>query len=195
MQIGAPYKGLLCAWIAAILVSAAVIFVGFLIERFEQIELKFFSGLFGSKIGLIIEDRLTFPGTMLHEIAHALFAWMTGAKLTKVKLLTFFDSHRLGYVNFSTQGTLFQQYVQLSLASCAPVIMGWLELRTIMMILTNMTTTTPVKVLLIYLFISIFNHMSMSDQDIKNYVKGLTRIFPLIYIICYTAWYFHGTHI
>ena len=180
-----PLKTILISWILSIMTCTSVILIGAGVEKLEQLEFKALNAIFSKKMALFIEDRLTFPGTMLHECSHVLFAWITGAKIQKVRLLTFFDAHRLGYVIFAPRGNKLQRRVQLAFSSSAPVIMGITELSVIIKIWTYFDLTFGWKCLLVYLFISIFNHMSMSVADIKNYCRGLISVFPVVFLIFY----------
>ena len=181
-----PIKTISIALAATIIMCVSVIIIGFIIDKLERLELRLFTKIFSEQKAVFIVDRLTFPGTMLHELSHALFAWATGAHVKKVKMLTFFDSHRLGYVNFQPTGKKSQQRIQLALTSCAPVLMGMIELH-ILILLIQTTVSIWLQILLMYLFISILNHMSMSEQDIKNYLKGLLSVFPIIMLFCYAT--------
>lgn len=180
-----PWKTLIIAFIITVITCIAVILIGSGIAAFEQLEMRILTKLFSQKTAIFIEDRLTFLGTMLHETAHALIAWATGAQVVKMRLLTFFDAHRLGYVHFQPRGNRVQQYFQLSLISCAPVILGMIELNIIWIILENMIIPIGLRIFLIYLFISILNHMSMSKADIKNYCRGLKIVAPVMFLIFY----------
>ncbi len=181
-----PIKTIFVALAATIISCAFVIIVGYIIDRLERLEFKLITKISSEKKAIFIVERLTFPGTMLHELAHALFAWATGAKIKKVKLLTFFDAHRLGYINFQPTGKKSQQRIQMTLTSCAPVLMGFLEIHILILLLK--TAVAPwEQVLLIYLIVSIINHMSMSEQDVKNYLRGLIAVFPILLLFFYAT--------
>lgn len=185
VQAGEPVKTILISGIMTTLTCLFVMLIGIAVEHIEQLELRLLNRVLPSKTALFIEDRLTFPGTMLHECAHAFFAWLTGAQVLKVKLLVFFNAHKLGEVLYRPRGTRVQQAVQMAFASCAPVIMGILELSAIIKIWQYFQPTRGIKLLLIYLFICIFNHMSMSDADVKGYLRGLAVLYPVIFLIYY----------
>lgn len=182
-----PYDGslqtLLISIIMAVTVCMSVIVTGAGIESIEKLEFKLLTRCMSPKKAIFVENRLTFPGTMLHETAHALLAWLTGAVIVKMRLLTFFDAHRLGYVCFRPRGNRIQRCFQLSIASCAPVLLGLIELQVLWRYI--FITDSWLRALLIYLFISIFNHMSMSTKDIKNYCKGLVIVLPVMTLVFY----------
>ena len=182
-----PVKTILISFVLTIIACVSVIIIGAAVEKLEIFEMKFLSKLTSPKKALFIEDRLTFPGTILHECAHAVTAWATGAKVTKVKFLTFFDAHKLGCVYFQPRGNMLQQRFQLSLTSCAPVLVGMSALNLLMYINTAIAMPWYFRALSIYLMISIFNHMTMSTADIKNYLRGLISVFPVVFLIFYAV--------
>lgn len=185
IQTEEPLKTILIAFIMAVITCVSVIIIGAGIEKIQKLEIKLLMHFMSPKKALFIADRLTFPGTMLHEIAHALIAWITGAVIQKIKLLTFFDAHRLGYVYFCPRGNRVQQYFQLSIVSCAPVLLGMIELNVIYSIYTSIIAPLWLQILLIYLFISILNHMTMSTADVKNYCRGLIVVLPVVFLVFY----------
>jgi len=180
-----PVKSIIISLIVSTTICISVLVIGFLIEKLEYIEVFILRKIVkSSKRAIFIEDRLTFPGTMLHEMAHAFFAWLTGAQIQKIRLLKFFDAHKLGEVLYCPKGTKLQRCFQMSATSCAPVIMGLIELN-LLIKLWSIYTNSYIHALIIYLFICIFNHMSMSDADIKGYLTGMKYLYPVIFLICY----------
>lgn len=89
IQTEEPLKTILISFVMSILTCVSVIIIGAGIEKIQKLEIKLLMHFMSPKKALFIADRLTFPGTMLHEIAHALIAWTTGAVIQKIKLLTF----------------------------------------------------------------------------------------------------------
>lgn len=57
---------------------------GFIVDKLVQCIIKALSEIIGYTLTNIIVNRLTFVGTMIHEISHALIATITGAKVTKI---------------------------------------------------------------------------------------------------------------
>lgn len=187
-----PIKSIAIAIAMAIIICTSVIFIGLLIDKLGKLEIKIITKLSSEKRALFIMNRLMFPGVVMHELAHVLFAWATGAQIKKVRMITFFDAHRLGYVNFQPTGKKSQQRIQLALTSCAPVMMGLIELYIIQLLMQ--TAFAPwQQFLLIYLFVSILNHMSMSEQDVKNYLRGMLTVFPLVLLTIYAMRIFTRT--
>ena len=124
-----------------------------------------------------------FPGVMIHELAHAFLAVITGAKITEVALFKVEDGS-LGHVNFRNRGNIIIVALQNVFVSSAPMFVGaavcigcglWLSVLPAGYIW--------LKVIIWYLMISMFFHMTMSVQDIKVYIKGVPIFMGLIFVI------------
>lgn len=169
----------------AMLIPTAIFAVGLLVEWFGNLLTVLLSYLFGKKAAFIIRNRLTFIGTVHHELAHALFASVSGAKVTKIELFHV-RGNQLGCVEFYPRGNVVIRAVQMTLASIAPVLCGALSLSIILWIFMTYSLEIWQCVVLGYLFISIFFHMNMSAQDVKNAWKGI----PITIIIGYFIFLF-----
>lgn len=135
--------------------------------------MKLLSKTFGIKAARFICNRLTFPGIIIHELSHALFAIIFGAKVTKIKLLTLRDNDRLGWIEYTPMGNKWEQGLQHVFSACAPTVVGMiLELLLYYTISKGFIKGHGWIILVIYIMVSIGDHMSMSRQDIKNYIRG-----------------------
>ena len=132
-------------------------------------------------IFVFVANRLTFLGVIFHELSHAAFAFITGAKVTKISLYHM-QGGRLGYVKYKTRGPVFLRAIQMSLSSVAPVITGLIAEFYIFYFLYTMNFSKPVIALLIYLFISVLFHMDMSHADLINYFKGIPCCFIILFL-------------
>ncbi|MDD7403255.1 MAG: metalloprotease family protein [Butyribacter sp.] len=168
----------------ALLIPAAVFGIGLIVEWIGGLLTTFLGMLFGGKIAFFIRNRLTFIGTVHHELAHALFAWISGAKVTKVELFHV-RGEQLGCVEFYPRGNTFTKAIQMMLASIAPVVCGAVSLCVLSWFWCYRCTLTWHYILTGYLMVSILFHMNMSSQDIKNAWKGM----PLTMLICYIIFY------
>lgn len=164
----------------ALCVPCVIFLVGYAVELIGKLLGTLFAKVFGEKTAFFIMNRLTFAGTVHHELAHALFAFISGAKVTKVELFRVRGT-QLGCVEFCPRGNVFTKAVQISLASIAPVICGGMSLCIGGWIWIRYCTQIWHYVLNGYLMVSIFIHMNMSRQDIKNALKGM----PLTLVVCY----------
>ncbi|MBO5435598.1 hypothetical protein J6A31_07380 [bacterium] len=170
----------LVSFITTVVITLSVIIIGALINKLEQWQLRLMSDKVGMKIASFMCNRFTFVGTVIHELSHALFVMLTGGKILKIKCFEMFTHGRLGYVNFATCGPKWKQLVQMSLVSCAPVLMGIILEVVLLKVVFTYELQLWIQILLWYLVISIFDHMSMSTVDIKNYCKGLVLVFPMM---------------
>lgn len=129
----------------------------------------------------------TFLGVFHHELSHALFALLTGAKINSITL--FRISHKdgkLGEVKFTPRGLGITQAVQVVLASIAPMITGALSLWGLVGFAIPWAGREHgiwASILLSYLAFSIFMHMSLSGQDIKNIFSKFLYLFPILFIV------------
>ena len=136
------------------------------------------------KLYLFFANDLTFVGVVWHELSHALFAFITGAKVEKISFYHKEGDH-LGCVRFRPRGGWIARSVQLSLSACAPVVMGMMAL--LGLYLTVHSFHLPVWGIVIawYLFISVLVHMDMSKEDLESYARGI----PFFLILFFAAAY------
>lgn len=172
----------------------SVILIGHLIERLEQYQLRILANGIGSKIAYFVCNRVTFVGTIVHELSHALFVVLTGAILRKVRLFEISADGTLGHVEFSLTGPKWKQCCQLSLVSCAPVFVGILLEYILLRVVFLYNFGFVRELLLWYFIISILDHMSMSHVDIKNYLKGMIIVYPMIFVFVMCFQYFVISH-
>ena len=79
---------------------------------------------------------------------------------------------------------------QMVLTSAAPVIVGLPIAAGLIMFLRENPLSTPVKVLCIYLVVSILNHASMSWPDLKIYLRGLLVAIPVTALVLFGLMHF-----
>lgn len=182
-------------WQADILVSfvfvalfmMSVIIIGIICNYLEQLQIRLVSKYVGQTFAIFIFNRVLFIGTVIHELSHAFFAWISGAKVTKVRCLTLFSKDTLGYCEFIPRGNIFVKSFQLAFASCAPTVTGCFILYLCSRYFTSFSSLG--KVIIFYVGLSVLNHMSMSSQDVKNYIKGSICMYIIIFV--FTMAYHH----
>lgn len=173
--------------IILVAIILSLVIVGLLLNLIERLEFTFFCYFFGYKAAFYIVNYATLAGTILHELSHALFAFITGAKITEI---SFFDRDKesLGHIAYQPKGPFFLQAVQHSLTACSPVIVGIASFVFVSYIFLTTTCGVWAQTLLIYLGISIINHSSMSTADLKLYFKGIWAIaiplYAIIFVFC-----------
>ena len=161
-------------------------FIGYIINKFEDQEVIILSRFFSVKFALFIVNRFTFIGVITHECAHALFAWIFGAKVNKIKLLTFFDETTLGSVQYMPRGNIIKRHLQMFFASCAPVIVN-LFLSVLIIYNWKNITVWYLYIPAVYLLISFLNHASMSKPDLESYFKSGKIVVPFAIVVLFIS--------
>ena len=132
---------------------------------------KMIANLISGPAEYYFSNYVLFFGVVIHELSHALFALITGAKITEIALFKP-DNGSLGHVNFQTRGDPFLRALQLSVSACAPVVVGSILLTLLIFKVFPVLSTTILWVLTIYAAVSVLFHMNMSGADLKCYFKG-----------------------
>lgn len=156
--------------------------IGYIVDKIISIMYR----TLGKFWTLLIANRLTFIGTVHHELSHAIFAFITGAKIIKIDLF-YPQGNTLGKVIFQPRGNKILQGVQLTLSAIAPVITGAISVFILYTEVLAICTKPWQYIIIVYLIMSILLHTTMSIQDIKNAIKGLPVCSIIIFIICYLA--------
>ena len=181
-----PMNYLILSILAVLILFTFFPLLGYLINKFEDFEFIGLYRLFGNKIAVFVVNRLTFIGIITHECAHAAFAWLCGAKVNKIKLLTFFKENELGSVQFIPRGGPIRQHLQMFFTSCAPVIVNT-SLTILTIYYCKYITHWYFYILAAYLIISFMNHASMSKPDLNLYFKSAKIVIPFLIIITFIA--------
>jgi hypothetical protein len=178
-----PWNRVIVLLILSICVSLFVILIGFIIERITTLMFQGLCNGVGQGFAHFICYKLTFVGTIIHEMSHALFAFITGAKVNKIKCFTF-DKETLGYVEYTARGNGLHRMVQHALTACAPVLMGF-SVMPLFIGLAFGVSNIGLKILFWYCAVSVFIHMDMSVPDIKNYFRGYPIVLMILFAIMY----------
>jgi hypothetical protein len=173
---------MLDALISTILTLLIIPCISYVLNEVVKCIAKILSNIFGTKIAYVILNFITFVGTIHHELSHALFAFITGAKIVKINAFKP-SGDTLGNVVFTPRGNKIMQAIQMTLSTIAPIITG---ICSIYLLYSKVLTicTKPYQLFIIYyLIFSILLHMSMSKQDIKCAMKGLSICTVIIYLV------------
>lgn len=173
MFTAAAIDVLIC-WIAFLLIGKIIEFLSGLIISLLAIPL-------GPTAAFYMGNYLTFIGTVHHEFSHALVALLTGARVTRISLIP--RGMELGCVEFKTSLNPVLRSVQLVLTSAAPVVCGTASLILMHRYLLDYCREGWQAVVYWYAFISIFIHMSLSNQDIRNILRGSPVCLLIVYVI------------
>lgn len=115
---------------------------------------------------------VTFPGIVIHELSHLIFAVITGAE---VRDISFFedDDGRLGHVTTRARGPWFIVAIQYTLIAIAPVIVGLTLGFLLLRYIFAEQHSLGMNIGLWYLIICLINHSTMSKSDIEGYFRGV----------------------
>ena len=175
---------LFCA-LAAIIIPFLVIAVGFLIKLFSDVIGQMISLALAPIVSYAIINYAFFPGVMVHELSHAFMAFITGCKVSEVALFKKDEeSGSLGHVTFRNRGNVILVALQNVLSSSAPMFIGGAACFGCFFSIYHLVDYPSwFKLILGYLGVSIFFHMTMSTADIKVYIKGVPLLMALLFII------------
>lgn len=161
------------------IVFFSILFISLLATSIRKFCLKHYALAFSPKFAQFMDSKLMFLGVVHHELSHALFVVLTGAKLVKVKLFQLNTSDgRLGYVAYGTKGPFWVTGFQKGLISIAPVIMGCVTLLFIFHLVSTAYHFTNWEFYVLIIFaLHVTNHTAMSKEDWKLSLPAL----PLVY--------------
>lgn len=172
------------ALLSSALLLLVLILLGMLLGRIKTAILNLLCTLFGAPVGEFIINRLTFPGTIHHELSHALLAAISGARVTRIHLFQLRGS-TLGSVQMIPRGGAVLQSLQLCLSAIAPALCGVVTLYLLSQVLYPQTTALWQRILILYLCASIFLQMTLSRQDLNMARRGLPLTFFLLFTILF----------
>ena len=169
--------GLLESLINSIIIIVAIVLIGLIMMLIQRLIIKIFASFSSPEFANLFINRLTFIGVVHHELSHALFAILTGAKITSIHLFKPKDD-TLGSVGYCTRGPFLLRGLQAIFASIAPVICGSISCFLIFKYLLFVTIWKTI--IFGFVFICIFIHMDLSPQDIKSAITGLPAIIIIL---------------
>lgn len=165
----------------------ATILVSRLLEELALWLIAFFAG---SGSANLIEGYLSYPGVAWHELSHALFAAITGAKVTSISLrrrpAPDGKGYILGSVMYVPRGPRALQSLQMFLTGIAPAITGLAGMTAIALFAFPNCTEVWQWIIWIYLFICLLLHSGPSGQDLKGVGAGA----PLVALILFAVFLF-----
>ena len=169
------------ALVYAVLVPLVLWAVGLIVHGVSALLTNILAVVTGPSLAFVARNYLTYIGTVVHELSHALFAVLTGAKVTRITLVP--HGATLGSVDFVPRGPRFFKGLQLSLTSIAPTVVGAAAIIFLFIKVYPLLTLTWHYILFWYLAVSILFHMNLSPQDLKNFSRGILPFLATIYLI------------
>ncbi len=163
---------LIQALLLEIAVFVAVPLVGIIIDGvFVRLVRSIIARLFTQKGEFVFSNYVLCVGVVIHELSHAFFALITGAKIVEIALFKP-ENGTLGHVLFQPRGNTFTRALQSSFSSCAPVVIGMVIATLFLAKIFPVLSATWMSIVAIYFFVSVVFHMNMSKQDLKVYFTG-----------------------
>lgn len=162
-----------------------LILIGLFIHFLQFLLVKLFVNAFGSKFSNIFFNKITFIGVMHHELSHALFAFITGAKVVKISLFKpNKENCSLGHVLYATRGMFIFRCIQDFFAAIAPVVCGCISI--FCMIYFIPFNAVWQYIVFGFIILCIFIHIDLSTADLKAMLKGI----PILIVILFCIFYF-----
>lgn len=162
---------------------AALAILSDLLEWIVKLVLSIFTTPIGAAL---IEGYLTYPGVVYHELSHALFAFVSGAKVCSISLKRTPQpdgSCVLGSVSFIPRGPKVLQSFQKTLSGIAPVVTGMAAMAAMLAYAFPACTATWQTVLCAYLFLCLLLHTDLSRQDLTNILSGLPLVLLVLLVV------------
>ena len=166
----------------------AIVAVTMLISSLLQAVVKgLISIVAGSASANIIEGYLTYPGVVYHELSHALFATISGAKVTSISLkrtpLADGSGYVLGSVTFVPRGNKVLQSFQLAFTGIAPLVTGMLAMYLMARYAFPACTKPWHWIVWGYLFLCVLLHTELSGTDLTRILEGLPIILVILFVV------------
>ena len=162
------------AGISAILTVLAIlapVAAGMLLYGLERLQVKII-GVLNHRLAYFFVNYITFPGTFVHEMAHLCFAVITGAEVREISMFES-DNGRLGHITYRNRGPWFMKPIQDTLTSVAPTVVGLTIGYFLIRYLLTAHLSMGITILLWYLVVSLIDHSTMSNVDLRGYFSGI----------------------
>ena len=174
--------------ILTVLVILAPVIAGLLLYGLERLQVILI-GKINRQFAYFFVNYLTFPGTFIHEMSHLSLAVITGADVCEICMFES-DNGRLGHISYRNRGPWFIKAIQETLISVAPTIVGFtVGYFLLKYILTN-SLSLCANIGLWYLVISLINHSTMSDSDLKGYFSGVWIFILPLFLLFFLSGFF-----
>ena len=140
--------------------SELIVFVmaaGYLIGLFDRMIEKALMIITGGTFGCLFINYLTFPGVILHELSHALLAFLTGAEITHIRFFSP-DGDSLGSVSIRPRGNFLTMSMQRGFSAMAPAFCSLLWLYFLKEFLYPYALNRPM-IMVLFVYLCIFNYL------------------------------------
>lgn len=185
---GTPVQDVLVpAAVDVVVVAVLVASVAVLSSALEHLFKFLVDNVTGSsRMSYLLESYLTYPGVVYHELSHALFGFLSGAKVDSISLRRRDNpdgSVTLGSVQLLVSTNPLLGSLQLTLSGIAPSVMGLVGMSLIFLFAFPSCTTWWMWVLWIYAFVCVLLHSEMSRRDLRSAGSGV----PIIALVLFAV--------
>lgn len=157
---------LIYSFLSTVFFLLIIAFMQIIVDGIKRIIRKLLSIFLGSKLSIFILNYGTFIGTIHHELSHAIFALLTGAKIVSAKLFTI-NKYKLGSVTYRLRGNILSKAIQQTIVSMAPLLTALPTSYMLYKYGYKATDSRMLHIIIIYIIASIILQSSMSDKDIR----------------------------
>lgn len=183
-----------------IAVVAAFIAAGLVLGWLGSLVDSFLSGVLGSVV-YRAWSTLFVPGVIMHELSHALFLTLTGARVTEIVVRADsrhpwtlyrsrsassqarYSSAASGYVSYRRRGPFIVQSLQRVAGASAPTLVGVACIYLLVQALMGSCSVWWQYALCIYLLICAINGATLSTVDIRDMAPGLPVCLVILYLV------------
>lgn len=168
--------------------ALAVVLSGLFFRLLQRAFVSLLSWIIGPRAAAAVINALTFPGTVHHELSHALAGVLTGARVTAIRLLP--SGNELGSVSMIPPRGVLAGSLSRTFSALSPVYLGCLSLSILYSRVLPLCTTVFPLILFWHLFVSILLHMDLSGADIRAAAKGAPVCLALLFVLFLVLLYF-----
>ena len=173
--------------VLTIIVLLTPVVAGLILFGLERLQVKLIGSL-DRDFAYFFVNFVTFPGTFVHEIAHMIFAVVTGAEVNEICMFEN-DGERLGHISYHTRGPWFMVAVQHSLIAVAPTVVGSALGYVLLEYIFAGVHSVWEYIGLWYLVISLIDHSTMSDSDLEHYFQGVWIFILPVFLVFFGLGY------
>ena len=169
------------ALINTILIPVAIVLIGLAANLAGRAVTGLIAFAVGDQAAGVTRNYLTWPGTVMHESAHAALAFLSGARIKEFRIIP--EGRTLGYVRIVPRGNYISKGIQITLSSIGPVIAGVAALVLMGHFAFPAANVWWHYLILVYLVVCVVIHMNLSPLDVKNALRGLPVCMIALFIV------------
>lgn len=169
-------------FISALIITFIIPAFGIVMGMIRKIIYRILS-IISPRFAFMIANYLTFPGVIHHELSHAFWGFITGAKIKKINLFKP-QGMSLGNVEMIYRGPWLFRCIQECLSAIGPVSMGIITSVVTYIYVLPSVSGIGVTIIIYYLLFSIIMHMTMSPSDMRCFLRGVVGVYIIVFVVC-----------